>query len=132
MSVRCKTSEELGKAIKNQEEYIEIEGDLKNKIIRIKAAGKVTWGVCIVALGTAITCYLATPAATVVTSPAGGQMVVASGITATLVATSTLGTAAVPAVLIGIAAGGVGALNTLRDKYKIVEKNSKYIKLQRK
>ncbi len=27
MSVRCKTSEELGKAIKNHEEFIEIEGD---------------------------------------------------------------------------------------------------------
>lgn len=42
MSVNCKTSEELGKAIKNQEEFIEIEGDLRNKVIRIKAAGKVT------------------------------------------------------------------------------------------
>ena len=132
MSVRCKTSEELGKAIKNQEEFIEIEGDLKNKVIRIKATGKVAWGVCAVALGAAIVSYMSAPAATVVATPVGGQMLLASGITATLAATTALGTAAMPAVIIRVTAGGIGALNTLRDKYKIVEKNSNCIKLQRK
>jgi len=47
-------------------------------------------------------------------------------------AAATLGAAVVPAVTIGVCAGGVGVLNTLRDKYKIIEKNDKYITLKRK
>lgn len=35
-----KTAKELGLAIKNKEDYIYVEGDLKNKVIRIKATGK--------------------------------------------------------------------------------------------
>lgn len=132
MSVNCKTSEELGKAIKNQEEFIEIEGDLRNKVIRIKAAGKVTWGVCATALGVAIVSYMATPAATVAATPVGGAATMVNGLAATVVATTSLGSATIAAITIGVAAGGIGALNTLRDKYKIVEKDDKHIKLQRK
>lgn len=131
MSVKCNTAEELGKAIKNKEDTIEIEGDLKNQIIRIKATGKVAWGVCAASLAFAITAYLATPAATATTGPGGALF--AFGGTVTLgAAATTLGSAAIPALIIGISAGGIGALNTLRDKYKIVEKNEKYIKMKRK
>lgn len=132
MSVKCKTAEELGKAIKNQEETIEIEGDLKNKVIRIKATGKVAWGVCAASLGVAIVAYLSIPEATVVTTPVGGAAFAFSGISATGVAAATLGSAVVPAVIIGVAAGGIGALNTLRDKYKVVEEDDTHIKLKRK
>ncbi len=131
MSVKCNTAEELGKAIKNKEDTIEIEGDLKNKVIRIKATGKVAWGVCAASLAVAITACLATLPTSMV-NPAGGAASFVSGISATGVATAMLGSAAVPAVMIGVAAGGIGALNTLRDKYKIVEKNKKSIKLKRK
>lgn len=51
MSVKCKTAEELGKAIKNNEDTIEIEGNLKNEVFRIKATGKVAWGVCLDIIG---------------------------------------------------------------------------------
>ena len=132
MMINCETSKELAEAIKNKEDTIYIEGDLKNKVIRIKATGKVAWGVCAAALGAAIACYIATPAATAVTTPVGGTFSFVSGVTATSVAAATLGTAVVPAIVIGVAAGGIGALNTLRDQYKIVEKDDKYIKLQRK
>lgn len=132
MSINCKTPEELAKAIKNNEESILIEGDLKNKIIRIKATGKVAWGVCAASLAAAIAFYMATPAATVTMTPVAGTMSLVSGIGVTAVAATTIGSAAVPAVIIGVAAGGIGALNTLRDKYKIVEKDKKHIKLQRK
>ena len=128
MSVKCNTAEELGKAIKNKEDTIEIEGDLKNQVIRIKATGKVAWGVCVVSLGVAVIAYLSIPAATAGATPVGGAVSALSGVSATGVA----GSAAVPAVMIGVAAGGIGALNTLRDKYKIVEKNKKCIKLKRK
>lgn len=130
--INCETPKELAEAIKNKEDTIYIEGDLKNKVIRIKATGKAAWGVCAVALGAAIVYYIATPTATVVTTPVGGTFSFVSGVTATSVAAATLGTAVVPAIVIGVAAGGIGALNTLRDQYKIVEKDDKYIKLQRK
>ena len=58
--------------------------------------------------------------------PAGAGLVMAAP------AAATLGAAVVPAVTIGVCAGGVGVLNTLRDKYKIIEKNDKYITLKRK
>lgn len=132
MSIKCKTPKELANAIKNKEESIIIEGDLKNKVIRIKATGTVAWGVCAVFLGAAIVFYIATPAATVTTTPVGGAMSFTSGIVATTAATTTLGSATVAAVAIGVAAGGIGALNTLRDRYKIVEKDKYHIKLQRK
>lgn len=90
MSVTCKTPEELSKAIKEKEKFIVIEGDLKNKVFRIKAVGKVVWGVCAVALGVAT------------------------------------------AITIGVTAGGIGVLNTLRDRYKIIDKDDEHIKLQRK
>lgn len=130
--IKCETSEELAKAIKNEEDTIYVEGDLTNKVIRIKATGKAVWGVCAAALGTAIACYIATPTAFVITTPVGGASSLVGGVAATTVAATTLGTAVVPAIAIGVAAGGIGALNTLRDKYKIVERNDKYIKLQRK
>ncbi len=135
MSVKCKTAEELGKAIKNNEDTIEIEGNLKNEVFRIKATGKVAWGVCAASLAFAITAYVLTLEATAATAPVGGAggAVFAFGGTAALGSAATmLGSAAIPALIVGISAGGIGALNTLRDKYKIVEKNKKYIKLKRK
>ena len=46
-----KTSKQLGQAIKEEKETIEIEGDLAAKVIRIKATGKVAWGVAAAAAG---------------------------------------------------------------------------------
>lgn len=135
MDKHCKNPKELAEAIKNGEDSIVVEGDLKNKIIRIKVTGKLSWSVCAVALGAAIMFYIATPEATVATAPAGGAggaISFTGGVVATTAAATTLGSAVFPAVAIGVAAGGIGALNTLRDKYDIVEKNSNYIKLKKK
>ena len=57
---------------------------------------------------------------------------VAATATATTVAATTLGSATATAITIGVTAGGIGVLNTLRDRYKIVEKDDEHIKLQRK
>lgn len=128
MSTVCKTTKELGEAIKNNEESIEIEGDLKKQVFRIKATGKVAWGVCASVLGVAIVFYLVTSKK----DATGGAALFVSGMVTTTAAATILGSAAVPAALIGIAAEGIGALNTLRDKYEIVEENEEHIKLQRK
>lgn len=132
MSKVCTTAKEFADAIKNNEDEILIEGDLKNHIFRIKATGKIAWAVCAGCLTAAIVFYLATPAATVAATPVGGGMAFVSGITVSAVAATSLGTAVVPAITIGVCAGGIGVLNTLRDRYKIVEKNDKHLKLKRK
>ena len=132
MSIKCTTPKELAEATKNNEDCILIEGDLKNKVIRIKAVGTVAWGVCGAALVAAIAFYIATPAATVAATPVGGTVSAVVGTAATAAAATTLGTAATTAVAIGVSAGGIGALNTLRDRYRIVEKDEKHILLKRK
>ena len=128
----CTTPRELAEATKIKKNYIEIEGDLAEKVIRIRAVGPIAWGVCAAALVVAIACYIATPAATVATTPVGGAAAVAAGTAATAAAAVTLGAATTTAVTIGVCAGGIGALNTLRDKYKIVEKSDKRVVLKRK
>lgn len=124
MSRVCKTAKEFADAVKNNEEKIVIEGNLKDGVLRIKATGAVAWGVCIASLAVAITAIALAPAGG--GAPAGAAFVMATP------AAATLGAAVVPAVAIGVCAGGVGVLNTLRDKYKIVEKTDKYITLKRK
>lgn len=99
---------ELGKALKEKQDRIEIEGDLVNKVFKIKITGKVAWGVCIgaiaVAVGWCVTGGVVLPGSAVAALP-----VLAGPI-------AILGTGpAVSAVLIAAAAGGVGALNSLRD-----------------
>lgn len=133
MTTRCTTPDELGKAIKNNEDTIIIGMELGDMVIKIMATGKVAWGVCAASLAVAIALCLATPAVTVVAPPVGGGMALAGGITVATAAVATIGPAvAITAIAIGVAAGGIGALNTLRDKYEIVEKDEKHIKLQRK
>ena len=44
------TAKELGQAIKENVDIIEIEGDLVSKVIRIKATGKIAWSVAAGAL----------------------------------------------------------------------------------
>lgn len=132
MPTVCTTAKELADSVKKHEEEIVIEGDLKNAVFRIKATGKVAWGVCAASLAAAIAMCIATPAITVAATPAGGTASLVSGIAMSTVAAPILGTAVVSAVWIGICAGGIGVLTTLRDKYIIIEKNDRHIKLKRK
>lgn len=116
-SKKVKNAEELGKAIKEDAIYIEITDDeFGKKIIRIKAIGKISWGlvigattVALTAIIVPITAPIAVPTATMMAAPA-----IASGI-AVLIPTATA---------IAVTAGGVGALNKLR-KYKLRKKDGK-------
>lgn len=115
------TEKDLGEALKNEQDTIEIEGDLKKKVLRIKATGKVAWLVAIGAIGVAVAIAVST----------GGAGAPASGVIG-LGAVSILGlSAATSAVAIAFAAGGIGALNTLR-KYKIVSDVGDKLVLSRK
>ena len=118
--MRVRTEEELAEAIENGEDTIEIEGGLKEGILKIKATGKVAWVVAIGAIGVAVTIVITT----------GGTGAPASGIIG-IGAVSVLGLpAAISAVGIAVAAGGVGALNKLRN-YKIIENNEDILILRK-
>lgn len=132
------TEKELGNAIHNEVDMIEIEGDLSKKVIKIKATGKIAWTACIGSLTVAI---IATVAA-MVPDPAEPVEV---GVAATSYAFSaaTLGTATSAAISTGIAgaiasgatgvalgSAAIGILNKLRQ-YKITEKSDTRVVLKR-
>jgi hypothetical protein len=113
----------LGKALKTNEDTITIEGDLRKKVIRIKATGKIAWAIALGAIGAAV--YL------VLSAPATGGVSGAVGLTALAPAVTIMGGgAASAAVMIAVGAGGVGALNSLR-KYKIIKNSDTQITLKR-
>jgi hypothetical protein len=115
------TEKELGAALKNEQDTIEIVGDLATKVVRIKATGKVAWAVAVGAIGVAVIVTMGTGGAG---APAGGAIGIA--------AVSVLGvSAATSAVAIAVAAGSVGALNSLR-KYKIISNSAGKLVLSRK
>ena len=119
------TEEELGKAIKNDEDAIEVEGDLIKKVVRIKATGSVAWGIAIGAIAVAVIAVLSSPAT------AGTGLVAAPALVAP--AAGALGGMgiAVSAVSIAVAGGGVAVLNKLRD-YEIVSNTKEKLVLRRK
>jgi len=128
-----RTSEELGKAIKAQEEFIYIEGDLKRKIVRLKATGKIAWGIAGASIASAVALYLATPAVTVATAPAAGVGGAISFTGSATAAITILGVKATwVAVSVAVAAGGYGAIRSLRDGYSIISKDEKGLMLKRK
>ena len=133
-SVKVTTEEELGEAIKNNADTIEITGDLANKTLKIKATGKVVWAVAIGAIGVAVTCLiLRANGSEVANSTQTGKAITFTGAAGgAAVAAGILGKAAIAATSIAVAAGGVGALTTLRDKYKIVEKSEGKLILKHK
>lgn len=113
------TEKELAKQLEANAERIEIEGNLGNKIIRIKATGKVAWAIAFGAIAVAVAGVIAAPAT-------GG----ASGTASLFAAPAAIGilgsSATLAAISIAVAAGGIGALKKLR-KYRIVEKSPGWV-----
>lgn len=133
-SVKVTTEEEMGEAIKNNVDTIEIQGDLANKVFKIKATGKVVWAVAIGAIAVAVACLIAQEKSSDVDTPSQtGKAIAFTGAAGgTAVAAGILGKAAIAAASIAVAAGGVGALTTLRDKYTIAERTADRLVLQHK
>ncbi|MFZ4439325.1 MAG: hypothetical protein ACOYOS_12920 [Syntrophales bacterium] len=115
------TEEELGFALKNSADTIVIEGDLVRKVIRIRATGKTAWIIAAGAIAVAIT----------MTVVSGGTSAPASF----LIGSSAIGILGLPtaiaAVLIGLAAGGIAALNRLRG-YKEITRSEGRVVLKKK
>ena len=110
--VKVSTEEELGKAIKNKEDYIEVEFDLQKHVVKIKATGQIAWAIVIAVLTVVVVGLISAPAT------GGTSALVGLGVTAPA-AVSILGLGGTQAaVAIAVAGGGVGILNQLRE-YKM-------------
>jgi hypothetical protein len=112
--MKVSTEEELGKAIKDGENYIEVEHNLRDKVTKIKAVGNVAWPIAFGAL--VVLCA----SAYVIVAPPGANLV---GPPAALgsagIAIAILGLAAtVAAVKIAYSGSGTSTLTTLRE-YKM-------------
>lgn len=122
------TEKELGEALKRGESTIEVEFDLQNKVLKIKALEKGAWVVCVAAIGVAVVCGVVT------ISTAGTATVPSTFVAAPAVVTvsSFLGMpTAISAIGIAIAGGGVGALNKLRG-YRVEKVSDEKIILHKK
>lgn len=108
---------ELGEAIKRGDDTIEIEFQLKDRVIKFRAIGKVAWAIAIGSIGVAVTSIIATAAT-------GGTTAPVSALVATPALAGAVSVLGVPttisAIGIAVAGGGIGALNKLRD-YDIEE-----------
>ncbi len=106
------TKEELNDAMKRGDNTIEIEGDLANRVVRIKATGAVAWAIAAGAIGIAVYAAIAL-------IPSGGTTAPVSGVAAATGA-AFLGVETVTAAIgLAVAAGGIGILTRLRSDYRI-------------
>lgn len=137
--MKVNNEKELGAAVYNKEDTIEIEGNLAKKTFKIKATGKVAWGVCIGAIVIGMTATLMMPIPDPAKPIEGVVVVTSYGIAGVI-----LGSAAITAGTIGIAgafaAGAKGKsiipkakeiLQALRE-YRITEKSDNRLVLKRK
>jgi len=123
MKKTIRTEKELGEALKNEQSFIEIEGDLAQKVIRIRATGRVAW---LVAIG-GITIALA---GVVVAIPSGGTGGLAGAVGGSAAITVLGLTTFSAAVAISKSAGSVEALNQLRE-YQVVAQSSNKLVLKK-
>ena len=88
--MEVKNAKELGQAIKDGMDVIELEADLAKKVIKIKATGNVAWGVAAGALAVAIT----TSIISITTAPIDVATLGTTSAFKALVGTSSFATAA--------------------------------------
>lgn len=116
-------SKDLGKAMKDEKDTIEIEFDYGKKVVKIIGAGKIVWGIAAASLASAVAAIMLTLGSGGTSAPATGTYAAFAGSTASL----TLGpTVAYTALIIAVSGGGMSALNKLR-KYKVIKKRDRYI-----
>lgn len=127
MAIR--NEEDLAEEIKNEKDTIEIEGDLANKIIKIRATGNVAWAIAVGAIG--ITAGAAYVTLTPSPDPVTKGFVPATGIAAGGAAIAILGVSTTTAAIALVrAAGSISVLNKLRS-YKVLDQGTDRIVLKR-
>lgn len=123
-----KTEKELGQALKDEVDTIEIEGNLATKTFRIHATGNIAWAVAFAAIGIAVYSVLSVPATGGLSTPAA---ITAGFVSGGAVATILGSAATTTAISIAVAAGSASALTALRNYKKISYSPGKLV-LQRK
>ena len=129
--MKVNNEKELGKALYDGADSIEIKGDLANKVLRIKATGKVAWGVLISCLALGIPLVIVTVAtagtASVVTAPAligaTGASIATLGVGTTFSAVSIAAGATLAAGGLSAIPAGIAAFSKLRQYNTIKNKN---------
>ena len=119
------TEKELVNAIKDDEvSEIEITGELKDKVFKIKAKGKVAWAVAFGAIAVVVLIVVTSP------TTVGTQNLLA--LPALAPAISVLGAGAtLTAVKIAAFAGGAAALTYIRDDMNVIDQGPNYIVLKK-
>ena len=115
----------MDKALNDNVDEIEIEANLRKKVIKIKAKGKVAWVIAIGSISLAVPLVMVTVmsagTATPITAPvAVGALTGATGVLGVGAAFSAVSIAAGAAIAAGSVSAGVAALNKLR-KYKMTD-----------
>lgn len=130
--MKVTTEKELADALKSNQSEITIEGDLKEKTIRIKGTGAVAWAVAVGAIGVAVIVALKTPIAIT----GGPQATIAMGAIATTSASAAVGilglSTTIAAISISVAAKSTSVLKRLYNDYTIVSQGNNYVKLRKK
>ena len=116
---------ELGKALKDGKEKIEIKGDLAKRMKKIYELDQVLWGICLVCLTVTVAVFLTMP----VTAGVSSAISLAAG---TPVAAAVGLPTAVTAVLTAAAGGGIHILKWMRKKYTMEQLDDSHIILYRK
>lgn len=95
---------DLGDAVRREEPYIEVEGELAAQVKKLVRLNAVLWAFCLAALSVAVVAAMQMP----VTAGVSGIASLAAGTSASAV----IGVDAVAtAVTIAVAGGGIGTLN---------------------
>lgn len=122
MPTYVNNEKELNKAIHSNEDTIYIEGDLGNKVMKIKATGNVAWVIAFGAIAVTVIAILSVPTTGGTSAPAAGI----SGLTAAPIAVATLGARTVTSIIsMCIATGSLATaklfFKNLRRNYDIVK-----------
>jgi cellulase/cellobiase CelA1 len=121
------TEKELADALNKKQESFEIEGALKDNVLKIKNTGMATWMVALSAISFASSAALTTTKVGKIVTPLTLPI-------ATFTAIGAIPILGIPAttsaIAIAVASGGIGVLHRLR-KYKIIQNDKDKLVLQR-
>ncbi|MFT4105537.1 MAG: hypothetical protein QM657_07250 [Lacrimispora sp.] len=113
--------EEFGEALREGRDKIEIEGDLASKVKKLYKINLALWNFCLVCLAVTIIALMQIPIT-------GGSSTAVSLVAGTPLAAIVGTKAAVSAVMIAVAGGGIQVLYKLRRDYRMLnEKDGRVI-----
>ncbi len=137
MAITVKDQAELESAISKKVPEIEIEGDLANKVLKIKATGKIAWVISFVSVILSLSFFISTLSSLNLKREASLQYSTASvEVSKSQKMYFKEEPSKIPllvaALAIGLISGGIAIFLTYKNKYRIIEtaKNKLTLKLK--